>query len=72
MKTTYIVIQMQVDKKEPIKNGENISMSNVVRRVEAESVEEAIGKFVLETKNIVAQQKLNIDCYPLLTLKSID
>ena len=68
---TYIVIQMQVDSKSINGNDQNISMSNVVRKVEAETKELAIGKFVVATQDIKANQKLNIECYDLTELKSL-
>ena len=46
---------MQIDSKE-----QNILMSNIVRKVEAETKELAIGKFVVATQEIKANQKLNI------------
>jgi len=46
-------------------------MSNVVRKIEAETKEIAIGKFVLATQDIKANNKLNIECYDLTELKSV-
>jgi len=68
---TYIVIQMQVVSKIATNNIEDISMSNVVRKIEAETKEIAIGKFVLATQDIKANNKLNIECYDLTELKSV-
>jgi len=68
---TYIVIQMQVVSKITTNNIEDISMSNVVRKIEAETKEIAIGKFVLATQDIKANNKLNIECYDLTELKSV-
>ena len=68
---TFIVYQMQVDSQE--KNGfnTNFNVSTVIRKVEAETKEEAIGKFVLNTSSIVAFKKLNIDCIELSELISL-
>jgi hypothetical protein len=48
---------------------ENDTIYNVMlvsRFVIANSREEAIGKFIEDTKNIKAIKKLNIDCYKIL------
>jgi hypothetical protein len=68
---TYIIIQMQVDSKSTIGNDQTISMLNVVRKVEAETKELAIGKFVLATQGIKATQKLDIECYDITELISL-
>ena len=62
---------MQVVSKIATNNIEDISMSNVVRKIEAETKEIAIGKFVLATQDIKANNKLNIECYDLTELKSV-
>jgi len=67
---TYIVIQMQVDSDSVSGNQREFSMSNVIRKVQAETQEEAIGKFVVDTQSIKAQKKLNIECYDLNLLRS--
>jgi len=68
---TFIVYQMQIDSEERIGLNNNVLMSTVVRRVDANSEEEAIGKFVLGTNHIKAQRKLNIECAALSELKSL-
>ena len=68
---TYIIIQMQIDSKSTIGNDQTISMLNVVRKVEAETKELAIGKFVLATQGIKATQKLDIECYDITELISL-
>lgn len=68
---TYIVIQMIVNSKSINIDGQNIIMSNVVRKVEAKTKELAIGKFVIATQDINAHQKLNIECYDINELKSL-
>ena len=62
---------MQVDSKSIIGNCQDIEMSNVVRKVEAETKELAIGKFVVATQDIKANQKLNIECYDITEMKSL-
>ena len=68
----FIVIQMQIDNEIIEGNKKNISMSNVVRQIEAESKEIAIGKFVIATQDIKAQKKMNIECYDLSELLRVD
>ena len=68
----FIVIQMQIDNEIIEGNNKNISMSNVVRQIEAESKEIAIGKFVIATQDIKAQKKMNIECYDLSKLLHVD
>jgi hypothetical protein len=63
---------MQIDNEIIEGNNKNISMSNVVRQIEAESKEIAIGKFVIATQDIKAQKKLNIECYDLSELLRVD
>jgi len=62
---------MQIDSKSTIGNDQTISMLNVVRKVEAETKELAIGKFVLATQGIKATQKLDIECYDITELISL-
>jgi hypothetical protein len=68
----FIVIQMQIDNEIIEGNNKNICMSNVVRQIEAESKEIAIGKFVIATQDIKAQKKMNIRCYDLSELLRVD
>ena len=65
----FVVIQMQVDAAVIEDNNTSFTMSNVVRQIEAESKEIAIGKFVIATQGIKAIKKLNIECYELSELK---
>ena len=68
----FIVIQMQIDNEIIEGNNKNISMSNIVRQIEAESKEIAIGKFVIATQDIKAKKKMNIECYDLSALLRVD
>lgn len=68
----FIVIQNCVSKTETIGNTNNVQMLNIVRHVTAENKETAIGKFVIETCEIKYEKKLEIECYDLSKLKSID
>lgn len=69
---TFILIQMQIDNEVIDGINKNISMSNVVRRIEAENKEITIGKFVIATRDIKAKNKLNIECYELSNLLRVD
>jgi hypothetical protein len=68
---TYIVIQMIVSSESRNKNGITHLMNTIVRKVEADTKELAIGKFVVATKDIAAINKLDIDCYDLNELISL-
>lgn len=68
----FIVIQMLVHSEIIEDNNKVICMANIVRQIEAENKEIAIGKFVIMTQDIKAQKKLNIECYDLSELSSID
>ena len=50
----------------------NVTMSNIVRQINAESDDVAIGKFVISTVDIKALKKLDIECYELSDLRSIE
>lgn len=67
----FIVVQTQIDSENVVGSEKNIFMSNIVRQVEADSEEEAIGRFVLATKDIKAFKKLDIECYDLSRLASV-
>lgn len=71
MGKTFIVSQIFVEKEELIGNQNNISIGVNIRKVKANNESEAIGKFVLGTKDIVYKQKLNVECVELKKLKEI-
>ena len=68
----FIVIQMMIEKEEIVGSSKNTIMQNIVRQIKAESKEIAIGKFVIATQEIKAIKKLEIECYDLSELKSVD
>lgn len=49
----------------------DVLMSNIIRKINAETKEIAIGKFVIETQNIKAYNKLDLECYDIEEIKSI-
>lgn len=59
-------------KQELVNNNNMVYWDTVVRRVKANTQEEAIGKFVVSTNDVVSIQKLNIVCIELSTLKCIE
>jgi hypothetical protein len=63
---------MSIVKEEFIGNSKNTIMGNIVRQIKAESKEIAIGKFVIATQDIKAIKKLEIECYDLSELMSVD
>lgn len=67
----FIVIQMKVDSRKLEEGRETTLMSNIVRRVKAESKEEAIGKFIIDTLDSKADQKLDVECYELTDIKKL-
>ena len=68
----FIVIQMQINSEDMEGDIAKVAISNTVRQIKASNEEEAIGKFVIATRNIKAQKKLNIECYELCRLISVD
>jgi hypothetical protein len=68
----FIVIQMTIEKEEIVGSRKNTIMQNIVRQIKAESKEIAIGKFVIATQDVKAIKKLEIECYDLSELKSVD
>ena len=68
----FIIIQMTIIKEEIVGNNKNTIMENIVRQIKAESKEIAIGKFVIATQEIKAIKKLEIECYDLSELRSVD
>ena len=68
----FIGIQMTIEKEEIVGSSKNTIMQNIVRQIKAESKEIAIGKFVVATQDIKAIKKLEIECYDLSELKSVN
>lgn len=72
----FICVQLVIEQQDMIMDSDNtIRTTNmwqdITRVVEAETEEEAIGKFILQTKDINAFQKLDVNCYNLENLKRI-
>ena len=67
MKNTYIIVQMIVEKM-PDGMNHNVLMSNIIRMYDADNKEAAIGKFVLDTANVPAVKKLQIECFEFVQI----
>jgi hypothetical protein len=70
--TRFIVAQMIINNEEHKLNRSDIGMSVIIRNVGAETKEEAIGKFILQTNDIKCIKKLDVEVYELDNLKTID
>ncbi len=64
----FIILQMKVDSEERKDDQATILISNIVRVVNADSKELAIGKFVVATQDMKAIKKLDIECYDITEL----
>lgn len=67
----YLAYQGIVVRNEFIGNNNYIEFDVVIRLVEANSEDEAMGKFQKETYDVKANQKLNIISHNLSTIKKI-
>lgn len=68
----FIIIQVTIVGQE-IKGNNTINLvENIVRQIKAKNEEEAIGKFIIATKDIKAIEKLDLECYDLSELKSVE
>lgn len=71
-KQTHLVCIQFILDEQKINNNENTMIfDDITRIVEADIEQEAVGKFILQTKNITAKQKLDLRCYKLENLKKI-
>ena len=43
----------------------NIGVGTIIRLVEAKTKEEAMGKFLLNTKDVKAVKKLDVECFEI-------
>ena len=71
IKKTYIIAQTILVKRDMSKNNIHNYWDNIIRVVVAKDKESAIGKFVLNTSDIKAEEKLDIQCYHIDDLKTI-
>ena len=67
----FILVQTLLIRREMVGNRQDNYWENVVRKVTAESNESAIGKFVLQTSNIEAIERMGIECILLDIMKSL-
>ena len=68
----YLCYQLIVSKEETIGTQNNIALDVIIRKVIARNKEEAIGKFVKVSNKVKAVKKLNIECFMLSNLLTID
>lgn len=71
MKDLYICCQMIVKETKFINGCSTTIMENIIRQIIADSKEEAVGKFILNTQDVTAEKRLNLECIKLTDLKSI-
>jgi len=67
----FIVTQVHIKESVVDNHNRNVEIATFVRLVNAENEAEAIGKFILGTKDIEAQQKLEPIVWELASLKEI-
>ena len=76
MKNKFICVQIFLEREIQTIDNNSTSITNmwgdIVRIVEAETEEEAIGKFIVQTRYVKAKEKLNVNCYKLEHLKTIE
>ena len=70
----WLVYQLLLEKEEfdtrTLQN--NVSVGICIRKVEAETKEEAIGKFYLDTKSVAFKRRVEpLNCMPFDSLKTI-
>ena len=68
----FIVVQTILIKREQKGNIVNNYWDNIIRQVDAKDRETAIGKFVIQTANIEAKEKLQIECIQLSHLTALN
>jgi len=72
-KKVFLVTQIVVIKNETIGNNNSIDLSIIIRVVEADNKEEAIGKFIIQTKDECngCKQKLTPNCAELNKIEKL-
>ena len=68
----YIIVQTILTKQESYGTTINNFWENIIRKVEAKDQETAIGKFVVQTNDIKAKEKLGIECIELSIMKKLN
>jgi hypothetical protein len=71
MNMKFIIVQTILARQE--QNGATINnyWENIIRQVDAKDKESAIGKFVIQTADIKAEERLNIECIKLKELAAL-
>lgn len=68
MMKDYVVYQPVVTDQDISGSVANIKIDALIRVVEASSQEEAIGKYILATRDMVLNKKLDVKCYEVSEL----
>lgn len=68
----FICVQIYLEKKIQNLDSQTNVWAEIIRVVEAETEEEAIGKFIIQTRYVKAVEKLGVTCYRLEWIKTID
>lgn len=68
----YIIVQTILTKQEIYGTTINNFWENIIRKVEAKDQDTAIGKFVVQTNDIKAEEKLGIECIELSIMKKLN
>jgi hypothetical protein len=71
-KKRFLCYQQMVMSEELDGNTNNIKIETVIRNIGAKNKEEAIGKFIIQTRSIEARKKLEPICFLLDDLTTID
>jgi hypothetical protein len=67
----FIIAQTILERQEQEGNTINNHWGNIIRKVNAKDKESAIGKFIMQTANIKAKEKLQLECIELDKLTTI-
>jgi len=68
----FICVQIYLEKKIQNLDSQTNVWAEIIRVVEAETEEEAIGKFIIQTRYVKAVEKLGVTCYRLEWIKIIE
>lgn len=68
----FICVQIYLEKKIQNLDSQTNVWAEIIRVVEAETEEEAIGKFIIQTRYVKAVEKLGVNCYRLEWIKTIE
>lgn len=67
----FLVVQIIMSKQEINVGTTHQYWDNIIRKVKANNIEEAVGKFMINTQNVYAIQRLNPVAYELSQVLSL-